>query len=102
MKIINKKKIITTAFKWWYVYRAENKTKKEVYHGVSSVVLDRINKSHCVGGTKILSHWDCRKDNITWDFLSKHKTQKKASQISHEQERKFTKRGYTIFKTAGI
>lgn len=86
---------------WWFVYRGTNKTQKEVYHGISKEIVDRITKSHCVGGTKALSHWDCSNDNIEWEQLSKHKTQTKASEISHKHEHKFTKRGYNIIITAG-
>jgi len=88
-------------FEWWYVYRGTNKTQKEVYHGISKEVVDRITKSHCVGTTKALAHWDCSSDKIEWEKLSKHKTQTKASEVSHTHERTFTKRGYLIIKTAG-
>ena len=95
-------KKISELFKWWYVYRGTNKTKKEVYHGVSIAVIDRINKKHCVGATKKLAHWDCEEDNIVWELMSQHKTQTKASEASHKHEKTYTKRGYTILKTAGI
>ena len=41
----------------WHVYRAINLSKKEVYHGVSETPVERINRSHCAGGTKSIKHW---------------------------------------------
>ncbi len=87
---------------WFYVYRGTNKTKKEIYHGVSKFVTARVNGSHCSGGTSTLSKWSCTIDNISWEIVSKHKTQGKASEVSHKLERTFSKRGYTNFTTAGI
>lgn len=33
-------------FEWFYVYRGTNKTKKEIYHGISKDVMCRIDGSH--------------------------------------------------------
>jgi len=97
----NKKKNPKT-FEWWYVYRDTNNTKKEIYHGVSKDVEARKDGKHCKSNTKIIAHWDCEIDKISWGKLSKHKSQKKASEISHHFEHTFSKEGYTIYITSGI
>lgn len=91
-----------TKFQWWYVYRGINSTKREIYHGVSKNPESRVNGSHCMGATKTIAHWNCTNEQISWERISKHKTQEKASEISHYHERNFKKRGYTNFKTSGI
>ena len=96
-----KKQIKTKPFEWHYVYRGINKTKKEVYHGISKNVRHRVNGSHCKGGTKALAEWSCEIETIKWERISKHKTQKKASEISHKQERNYKRRGYKNILTAG-
>lgn len=89
-------------FQWYYVYRGINATQKQIYHGVSKNVESRVNGSHCIGATKTIAHWICGIDTINWELVSKHKTQTKATQISHYHEKKFKKRGYTNFLTKGI
>lgn len=96
-----KKQTTIKLFEWHYVYRGTNKTRKEIYHGISKSVEHRIDGSHCTGGTKALSNWTCQIDQIDWEVVSKHKTQHKASEISHKLEKKFKKRGYTNFITKG-
>lgn len=87
----------------WYVYRGINSTKKQVYHGVSQEVVTRITKSHCVGGTKALAHWNCSKDKIIWKLVSKHMTQEKASKVAHNLETTYRNYlGFKNIKTAGI
>ena len=88
---------------WWYVYRGINRTKKEIYFGVSKDPPARKDGSHCVGGTKALAHWDCDNDDIRWRKISKHLTQKRASTVAHYLERN-TKppKGDTVIQTAGI
>jgi hypothetical protein len=91
----------------WYVYRGINCTKKEVYHGVSESPISRIEKSHCVGGTKSIKHWDCDKDDIIWKDLSSHRTQHAASAKAHSLEKTYKYRGivkgkFTNILTAGI
>lgn len=89
-------------FEWWYVYRIINITKKEVYHGVSKDVNTRIKEGHCKGRTKAVKYWKCEGDRIEWEIISKHKTQRTASQAAHKQEKYFKKRGYKNIQTAGI
>ena len=77
----------------YYVYRMINFTKKEVYHGVSNNPIRRINKSHCVHGTKAIRHWNCVKDNITLRIVSKHLSQSAASSKAHALEISYRYRG---------
>ncbi len=87
----------------YYVYRAINRTKGEVYHGVSDNPKKRKDGSHCVGGTKSLRHWNCWGDNIRWSIVSKHYKQTNASKKAHDLERKYKHRNrYKNIKTAGI
>lgn len=90
------------SFPWWYVYRGVNSTKKEVYHGVSKNAASRIGSSHCEGKTKAIAHWNCASDKIKWEGLSKHKTQQKASEVSHKLERILLRQGYKTLRTGGI
>ena len=96
------KKVKKVGFQWCYVYRGTNKAKKEIYHGVSKNVDSRIDGQHCDGGTVALAHWNCYEDKIEWEGISMHKTQRKASEISHKLERSYPKRGYENLKTRGI
>ena len=85
------------------VYRGINRTTGEVYHGVSKDPKARRDGSHCVGGTKALSHWDCDSDEIQWRIVSQHRTQTKASQVAHGHERSYRhRRGYRNIETSGI
>lgn len=87
----------------WHVYRAINLSKKEVYHGVSETPLERINRSHCAGGTKAIKHWSCEKDDIIWKIVSSHKSQEKTSEVAHEFEKNYHNfKGCKNIKTAGI
>ena len=85
----------------WYVYRGINRTKKEVYSGVSKDPVERVDGSHCVGSTKALKHWDCSSDTIDWNVVSKHVAQAEASAKAHAYE-KTSLKGYVIIQTAGI
>ncbi|MBW8049945.1 MAG: hypothetical protein FVQ77_06330 [Cytophagales bacterium] len=70
----------------WHVYRAINRTKKEIYHGVSEDPKARKEGAHCKGYTKAINHWDCDKDKIRWYKLTSHLTQNKASNVAHNHE----------------
>lgn len=85
----------------WYVYRGINRTKKEVYYGVSKDPQERVDGSHCVGFTKAVNHWDCSADLIQWNIVSQHDTQEEASATGHAHE-KVPLKGYVIIQTAGI
>ena len=63
---------------WWYVYRATNFTKKAVYFGASKDPQRRRDGSHYVGGTLALKNWNCERDSLRWQQLSRHYTQNKA------------------------
>lgn len=86
----------------WYVYPGVNKTLREVYYGVSKDPVERVDGSHCRGGTKAIGHWDCASDAIEWTVMSEHNTQAEASEVSHAYERKPHKTGWTAIQTAGI
>jgi predicted GIY-YIG superfamily endonuclease len=84
------------------VYRLINHTKKEVYHGITQDLHQRLNSSHCVGETKALSHWKCGVDKITAQTLSKHIKQPIASEVAHNYEATFiSRKGYRNIRTAG-
>ena len=89
----------------WKVYRLTNNTKKEVYHGVTKYSVEkRLDKSHCVGKTKALSHWDCENDKIDVETLADGMTQEEASAKAHKEEKDYCQRclpDYTCIKTAG-
>lgn len=85
----------------WYVYRGINRTKKEVYYGVSKDPQARVDGSHCNGFTKAVKHWDCDTDTIDWNVVSEHPTQAEASAKAHAHE-KTTLKGYVVIQTAGI
>jgi len=98
----NKKKS-TKKSETFDVYRAINRTKKEVYHGVSKNLEKRKDGSHCIGGTKALKHWDCENDKIMWKKISSHRTQSKASEKSHKLERNYKHyKGFKNITTSGI
>lgn len=90
----------------WKVYRLTNNTQKEVYHGVTKHSVEkRLDKSHCVGKTKALSHWDCENDDIDVKILAKGLTQEKASARAHKEEQEYCQSclpGYTCIETAGV
>lgn len=86
-----------------YVYRGINRTKKEVYHGVSQDPMKRKDGSHCVVGTKALKHWKCGTDEIRWSIVSTHYKQANASKKAHEFEKNYRhKDRFKNIKTAGI
>jgi len=86
-----------------YVYRAINRTKQEVYHGVSRDLIARRDGSHCVGGTKALRHWNCGRDEIQWKVISQHYRQQIASSTAHALEKNYRHhQGYINITTAGI
>jgi hypothetical protein len=86
-----------------HVYRAINRTKGEVYHGVSKQPTARKDGSHCRGGTKSLNHWDCNYDDIEWKRVSDHRKQQKASEKAHYLEHKYRhQKGLKNIKTRGI
>jgi hypothetical protein len=85
------------------VYRFINVTKQEVYHGVSIDPQKRRSKSHCLGGTKALRHWDCENDKIVLRKVSNHRKQTKASEKAHQLEKEYCHRkGFCNIKTKGI
>ena len=86
----------------WLVYRLINKTKKEVYHGVTKHTLEERLLTHCAGDTKALKHWDCTRDVIEKKILARGLTQETASRRAHEEERACSMPGYKCIKTAGI
>lgn len=85
----------------WYVYRGINRSRKEVYYGVSSQPKERIDGAHCVGYTKTIKHWDCENEDIIWNQVSEHATQQEASKKAHAHE-KIPLKGYKVHQTAGI
>lgn len=86
----------------WYVYRAINNSRKEVYHGVTVEPLNRII-IHCLGKTRALKHWNCEKDNLLVKIISVHDSQKSASEFSHNLEIKYrNNKGYKNIYTSGI
>ena len=85
----------------WHVYRGVNYSLMEVYYGVSKDPEERVNGSHCVGGTKALTYWDCQIDDIRWTVVSQHSTQQAASARAHALE-KLSLKGYDVIQTAGI
>ncbi|HOY30256.1 MAG TPA: GIY-YIG nuclease family protein [Bacteroidales bacterium] len=85
----------------WYVYRAINNSRKEVYHGVTIEPLYRII-DHCLGKTKALKHWNCEKDDLLVKIISVHKSHQDASAIAHDLEKKYrSNKGYKNIRTAG-
>lgn len=85
------------------VYRGINRTKKEVYHGVSQDVETRKNNSHCTGGTKAIEHWDCANDKIIWKKVSNHYKQSNASKKAHSLEKEYKHHErFKNIKTKGI
>jgi len=85
------------------VYRAINVTRREVYHGVSKDLRSRKEKSHCVGATKAIQHWNCETDKIIWREVSNHRKQKNASLKSHNLEKKYRHhKGFKNIQTKGI
>ena len=87
---------------WFYVYRAINATREQVYHGESKAPKKRKDGSHCAGGTKALKSWNCEADTIRWSKISKHKTQSTASSIAHALEKVYKHpKGYVNIQTAG-
>lgn len=87
----------------WYVYRGINHTHKEIYHGVSPDVVDRIDNEHCKGKTKAIEHWDCEEDDIKWNKnVSAHITQEEASKQSHKLEDEYKYDEYENIQTGGI
>ena len=86
-----------------YVYKAINRTKGEVYHGVSKEPQKRKDGSHCIGGAKALKHWSCTNDDIRWSAVSQHYKQSNASKAAHNHEKNYKHRnGYRNIKTSGI
>lgn len=89
----------------WYVYRGINHTTRQIYYGASPRPRQRVDGSHCVGGTKALRDWDCDNDDIEWDVLWEANTQTDASAKAHELERQRAPKGcagYEIIQTGGI
>ena len=87
----------------YYVYRGINRTKKEVYHGVSNDPIGRRDGSHCVGGTRALSHWNCDRHQIIWRVVSKHIKQQNASSAAHNLEANYRHHeGFRNTRTRGI
>lgn len=87
----------------FYVYRGINRSKKQVYHGVSVDPKYRKDGSHCVGGTKALKHWNCDREQIMWKLVSKHRTQINASKVAHLLEASYKHReGFKNIRTRGI
>lgn len=85
-----------------YVYRGINRTKGEVYHGISVDPIKRKDGSHCTGGTKALQHWNCSQDKITWKVLSYHMSQQKASSVAHGLEKNYRHHnGFKNIQTSG-
>ncbi len=91
---------------FWYVYRFINKTKREIYHGVSKDPHKRVDMYHCEGATVTIAHWDCGRDKVKLLLMDTYKTQRAASRKAHERERKLRApdgyAGYTLIETAGI
>lgn len=87
---------------WWYVYKAINHTKRDIYHGVSKDPVARRDGAHCKGHTKATRGWHCENHDINWLQMSRHKTQTMASRISHRLERTSPPPGYNHIRTAGI
>jgi len=86
-----------------YVYRGINRSKGEVYHGVSEDPKARRDGSHCTGGTKALKDWNCDNDDITWRVVSQHYKQSIASKEAHKLEKTYKHRnGLKNIKTRGI
>ena len=87
----------------WYVYRGINYALGEVYFGVSQDPDRRIDGSHCRGGTKAVSDWECGVDHIRWWRLSAHRSQRAATQRAHRLERTYRHPdGFDVIRTAGI
>ena len=89
----------------WHVYRGINNTLREIYYGVSKDPENRVDGSHCRGGTKALRHWDCDGDHIEWVVLLEFDVQADASSHAHGLEGRRCPPGYAgyyIIATAGI
>jgi len=87
----------------FYVYRGINRTKKEVYHGVSNDPIARRDGSHCIGGTASLRLWNCDHHQIIWKVISKHLKQNKASEMAHSLEMNYRHhKGFKNIRTSGI
>lgn len=89
----------------WKVYHLTNHTKREVYHGVTKhSAQQRLDKSHCIGKTNALRHWDCENDDIHARTLADGLTQKQASAMAHQREQSYCQRsksGYKCIVTRG-
>lgn len=86
-----------------YVYRGINRTKEEVYHGVSRDPYARRDGAHCRGATRAISHWDCDKDSISWYIVSRHYKQTIASREAHQLEKSYRHhKRFRNIQTSGI
>lgn len=87
----------------YYTYRGINRTKGEVYHGVSADPVGRRDGSHCAGGTKALRHWNCDRHQIRWSIVSQHYKREIASREAHDHEIFYMHhQGFRNIRTAGI
>ncbi len=88
----------------WSVYVLINKTKKEMYFGVSKRTYERITKEHANGETETISGWDWDNDKIVGDILYPELDRYSASRTAHDSEKlwKLLAPGYKVHQTAGI
>ena len=87
---------------WWYVYKGTNRTRREIYYGVSIDPVGRIDGKHCEGATVAIAHWRCGSEKVDWDVVSRHLSQPTATKLAHKLERQDAPRGYRNILTAGI
>ncbi|MBM2815365.1 MAG: hypothetical protein HW421_2127 [Ignavibacteria bacterium] len=77
----------------WYIFRGINRTKKEIYHGVSETPNDSIDKCKLISETTAIKHWNYDRDDISWKSVSNHITQKTASEKAYVLEKSYSYRG---------
>jgi len=85
----------------WSVYVLINKTKKEIYFGVSKRPCERISEEHARGETEAIAEWNWITDEIVEDILYSELDRYSASRKAHHLETCVFK-GYKVHQTAGI
>lgn len=86
----------------WFVYRAINDNKQEIFHGATTESLAKI-KEKCLEKSKFLSHWDFNNDKIIVKIVSYNDTQEDALELSNGMEIKYKSyKGYKNIQTTGI
>ena len=86
----------------WFVYRAINDNKQEIFHGITTEPLDKI-LDQCVKKSKFVKDWDFNKDRIIVKIVSYEESQQEALDLSNSLEIKYKSyKGYKNIQTTGI